>query len=221
MGKVNISEPKKGEALTVTKINSTIASWTTQASNIDNENVHDQSLDNYNFADNSVRIIHNGSQENVLEKSHTLLVPKTLGPIKIVSTSPPFDMINHDQILRTSFHIYYFPDFPVGVNFDGAFLEFELSLSCSSQTGTISSLNSHIATRNIRYEGNQLKRQNFDETISIVTHLNKALPNKALGFTNLEIFCTLEIKGNTALHVRENTKCGVYGHFAEIETIKR
>ena len=194
MGKVNISEPKKGEALTVTKINSTIASWTTQASNIDNENVHDQSLDNYNFADNSVRIIHNGSQENVLEKSHTL---------------------------RTSFHIYYFPDFPVGVNFDGAFLEFELSLSCSSQTGTISSLNSHIATRNIRYEGNQLKRQNFDETISIVTHLNKALPNKALGFTNLEIFCTLEIKGNTALHVRENTKCGVYGHFAEIETIKR
>ena len=49
MGRVTITEPSVGDSLTVTDINSTLTSFNTEASDVDGENVHDQSLDNFNF----------------------------------------------------------------------------------------------------------------------------------------------------------------------------
>jgi hypothetical protein len=54
MGRVTITEPNVGDSLTVTDINATLTSFNTEASDVDGENVHDQSLDNFNFAEEVV-----------------------------------------------------------------------------------------------------------------------------------------------------------------------
>tara|TARA_R100000315_G_scaffold60576_1_gene37442 strand:+ start:8438 stop:9154 length:717 start_codon:yes stop_codon:yes gene_type:complete len=52
MGKVTIAEPSAGESLTVTDVNTTLGNFNTQASSIDGDNIHDQSLDGRNFEEN-------------------------------------------------------------------------------------------------------------------------------------------------------------------------
>ena len=169
MAKVTISEPVKGESLTVTKINSTIASWTTQASNIDGENVHDQSLDNYNFADNSVRSINSEPMHGNLLVKTSASVP-SLQPTPIYVSNETLDFTNHDHILRASFHINIYPNFAVVSFATATTFEIIIELSYSTSSGEE---NISIATRKLKFEGNQLVRTVIDETITIATHLNK------------------------------------------------
>tara|TARA_R100001224_G_C4016858_1_gene148019 strand:- start:11 stop:667 length:657 start_codon:yes stop_codon:yes gene_type:complete len=218
MGKVTISEPVKGESLTVTKINSTIASWTTQASNIDGENVHDQSLDNYNFADNSVRSINS-------EPMHGNLLLRTLDRIppiqvkRIYRSNETLNFTSHDHILRVSLHCNVFPNFAV-VSFNST-AEFKIEISLSYSTSS-SLENIPITFRKFQFEGNQLVRTVIDETITIVTHLNNlnGLKNES-SVSGLSINAEVTFHFNEPLLLGEDRRMGIYGHFVEIETIKR
>ena len=218
MGKITISEPVKGESLTVTKINSTIASWTTEASNIDGENVHDQSLDNYNFADNSVRSINSEPMHgNVLLRTFDRIPPTQV--TRIYRSNETLDFTNHDHILRASFHINIYPNFSV-VNFDSTTrFEIIIRLSYSTSSGV---KNIPIATRKFRFEGNQLVRSVIDETVTIVTHLNnlEGLKNET-SISGLSINAEATFNFNQNVLLGENRRMGIYGHFVEIETIKR
>jgi hypothetical protein len=218
MAKVTISEPVKGESLTVTKINSTIASWTTQASNIDGENVHDQSLDNYNFADNSVRSINSEPMHgNELVRTFDRIPPTQV--TKIYRSNETLDFTNHDHILRASFHINIYPNFAV-VSFNSTtFFEIIIRLSYSTSSGV---KNIPIATRKSKFEGNQLVRTVIDETVTIATHLNnlEGLKNKT-SISGLSINAEATFNFNEPLLLGEDRRMGIYGHFVEIETIKR
>lgn len=218
MGKVTISEPVKGESLTVTKINSTIASWTTQASNIDGENVHDQSLDNYNFADNSVRSINSEPMHGNLLVKTSASVP-SLQPTPIYVSNETLNFTSHDHILRASFHINIFPNFSV-VSF-ATTTTFEIIIELSYSTSS-SEENISIATRKLKFEGNQLVRTVIDETITIATHLNNlsGLKNKPT-ISGLSINAEVQFICSKPSLLGEDRRMGIYGFFVEIETIKR
>ena len=218
MGKVTISEPVKGESLTVTKINSTIASWTTQASNIDGENVHDQSLDNYNFADNSVRSINSEPMHgNLLLRTFDRSPPTQV--TRIYRSNETLDFTNHDHILRASFHINIHPDFSIVIFNSTTSFEIIIRLSYSTSSGVT---NIPIATRKLKFEGNQLVRSIIDETVTIATHLNnlEGLKNKPT-IGGLSINAEVEFTCSKPKLLGEDRRMGIYGHFVEIETIKR
>tara|TARA_S200002703_G_scaffold154445_1_gene157229 strand:- start:1991 stop:2650 length:660 start_codon:yes stop_codon:yes gene_type:complete len=219
MGKVSISEPIKGESLTATKLNSTIASWTTESTNINAENVHDQALDNYNFAEDSVRSI-NASPRN---GNHLLRVESQVFPQIfdkfIYKSDASLDFTNHDHILRASFHINIYPNFNTVSFTEGE--SFEVTLSVSASVGLGSRL-IPITTRKLKYDGNQCVRSLIDESITIATHLNNVSVLTVTGtVNNLQLFLNAEFKFTNSLKTGKDIRMGVYGHFVEIETIKR
>ena len=75
--------------------------------------------------------------------------------------------------------------------------------------------------RTIRYEGDQLDRQCLDETISYCTVLNNL---QHLTGTVSDLRIHLEVVFSNpfgGIHSSSDVKMGVYGHFSEVETIKR
>ena len=213
MGKVTVQEPIKGEALTATKINSTIASWTTEASNINGENVHDQSLENYNFEDNAVTSvkshIHRGTplvrfaNKSAENKAH-----------KIIYFSPTsLDFTNNKHIFRGSYHIFAFPDYSSVF----ASMHFQITTKLFVSYSTFSNIFIPGTERTIKYEGAQLNRQCLDETISYCTVLNNLVTGTVSG---LKIYLEVIFSHNTSQSQSDCTM-GVYGHFSEVETIKR
>ena len=93
----------------------------------------------------------------------------------------------------------------------------ELSYSISSGEENIS-----IATRKLKFEGNQLVRTVIDETVTIATHLNNlsGLKNKPT-ISGLSINAEVQFICSKPLLLGEDRRMGIYGHFVEIETIKR
>ena len=215
MGKVSVSEPIKGESLTVTKINSTIASWTTESSNIDDENVHDQSLDHYNFADNSVRL-HN----EIISRGRSLIkFANHKGfnqrQINVYASATTLDFSNHKHIFRGSYHIYAFPNYPTTSQIN--YFEIETKVFVSHNNSN--PIQVPGSERVIRYEGDQLDRVSLDETISYCSLLNNVTAFTGT-VSNLQVFLQVSFKHFSA-DSGDNVKMGVYGHFSEVETIKR
>lgn len=217
MGKVSVEEPSKGEALTVTKINNTIASWTTESSNIDNENVHDQSLDHYNFADNSVR-----SMNSVISRGKSLIRfanKKEINTtnIKLYASDSSLDFTNHKHIFRGSYHIYAFPHYSIISSDDF----FEIVTKVFVSHSSFPPIQVPGSERVIRYEGLQLNRVSLDETISYCCLLNNVTALQLTGtVSNLQVFLDVTFAHNP-LNSGKDVKMGVYGHFSEVETIKR
>tara|TARA_A100001515_G_scaffold141668_1_gene138930 strand:+ start:1278 stop:1934 length:657 start_codon:yes stop_codon:yes gene_type:complete len=218
MGKVVVSEPVKGEALTVTKLNNTISSWTTESSNINDENVHDQSLDNYNFADDSVRFVNtivsrgkdlirfaNKKNENI-EKARVFVSETTL------------DFTNHSHIFRGSYHIYAYPHYSSATSN----MYFEITTRLFVSHGSSSPVQVPASKRIIRYEGTQLNRVNLDETIGYSCLLNNVTALSVTGtVSNLQVYLEVTFDHIANIHSGDNVKMGVYGNFSDIETIKR
>ena len=220
MGKVTISEPVKGESLTVTKINSTIASWTTEASNINGENVHDQSLDNYNFAENSVR-----SQNERIRKGVPLFRQTTSRTRKerIYKADSSLDIQNHEHIFRVSLDIYVNPAFNREIFSTHDFIEITISLVFRSNQDGASrfTIFSNISPRKFRIKGQQLLREHIHYNTSISTHLNKHY-GLASNITNFEASVKLEYESSGDHFITEKDfVLGIYGYFADLETIKR
>tara|TARA_Y100001938_G_C8017812_1_gene393572 strand:+ start:305 stop:961 length:657 start_codon:yes stop_codon:yes gene_type:complete len=218
MGKITISEPVKGEALTVTKLNETIDSWITESSNIDGENVHDQSLDNYNFADDSVRTIPSPSRAITHFVTTNNCVP--MENVKAIWSSPTqHDFTKHDHILRVSFLVNVFND-----AFDPyAYYTIETELVYTEMTSFFTGNHTPIpgSKRIIRYEGTQTSRVVYEETVSYCMHLN-AIPELAgLTSSNLVIKLRCKFDTNKPAHLSGDYRAGIYQLFAEIETIKR
>lgn len=217
MGKVSVEEPIKGEALTVTKINNTIASWTTESSNINGENVHDQSLDHYNFADNSVR-----SMNSIISRGTPLVrfankKATNTTNIKLYASDSSLDFTNHKHIFRGSYHIYAFPNYSI-VSSDDLF---EITTKVFVSHGRSSPIQVPGSERVIRYEGLQLNRVNLDETISYCCLLNNVTALQVTGtVTNLQVYLEITFEHKAATS-GSDVKMGVYGHFSEVETIKR
>jgi len=217
MGKVSVEEPTKGEALTVTKINNTIASWTTESTNINGENVHDQSLDHYNFADNSVR-----SMNSVISRGKSLVrfankKETNTTNIKLYASDSSLDFTNHKHIFRGSYHIYAFPHYSI-VSSDDLF---EIATKVLVSHGSFSPIQVPGSERIIQYEGLQLNRVSLDETISYCCLLNNVTALQLTGtVSNLQVFLDVSFT-HKSLNSGANVKMGVYGHFSEVETIKR
>lgn len=217
MGKVTVSEPSKGEALTVTKINETIASWTTEASNIDDENVHDQSLDHYNFRENAVR-----SQNEIISRGSSLIRfanHKGINQrqIKVYASATTLDFTNHKHIFRGSYHIWAFPHYPTTSEIN----DFKIVTKVFVSHGNFTPIQVPGSERIIRYEGDQLQRISLDETISYSCLLNNVTALQLTGtVSNLQVFLQVLFEHFSA-DSGDNVKMGVYGHFSEVETIKR
>jgi len=217
MGKVTVQEPIKGEALTATKINSTIASWTTEASNINGENVHDQSLENYNFEENAVTSvkshIHRGTplvrfaNKSAENKAH-----------KIIYFSPTsLDFTNNKHIFRGSYHIFAYPDY----SSVSSTMHFQITTKLFASYTGFGGIFIPGTERTIRYEGDQLDRQCLDETISYCTVLNNITALQVTGtVSGLKIYLEV-IFSHDNRQSQSDCKMGVYGHFSEVETIKR
>ena len=213
MGKVTITEPIKGEALTATKLNSTIASWTTESTNINDENVHDQSLEHYNFADNSVRKINTDiSRGTPLISQFSLISGPSAREMKVYQAEGILDFTNDDHIFRGSFNINAYPDIS-SVTITNAY--FTITTELLYNVGVIPG-----TKREIKYVGLQLNRGHLDETISYAVHLNNriGLLGDQLGF---KVRLSVKIHTNAHVNMGSDNRVGVYGYFAEVETIKR
>lgn len=217
MGKVVVSEPVKGEALTVTKLNNTISSWTTESSNINDENVHDQSLDNYNFADDSVRFVN-----TIVSRGKSLIrfansKVRNSSKQKVYASESSLDFTNHKHIFRGSYHIYAFPHYSIRSSDDF----FEIVTKVLVSHGSSNPIQVPGSERIIRYEGLQLDRVSLDETISYCCLLNNVTALQLTGtVSNLQVFLDVSFAHNP-LNSGNDVKMGVYGHFSEVETIKR
>ena len=219
MGKVSISEPVKGEALTVTKLNSTIASWTTEASNINAENVHDQSLDHYNFADNSVREINeNPTQMAKVFASEGNSI--NLHFHKWIHTNSSLDFTNDDHIFRVSFLINVRPDYHVGLVTESTYYRIKTELLYEYSGGSPATIPG--SERELRYEHTQVSRSFLEETIGYSVHLNNiaALTGTV---SNLSLFLKVKFQTNDqgSFNRYGDYRAGIYQLFAEVETIKR
>ena len=221
MGKVTISEPVKGEALTVTKINSTIASWTTEASNINAENVHDQSLDHYNFADNSVREI-NDEPTRMAKVYASEGNSINLNFHKFLHTNSSLDFTNDDHIFRVSFLINVRPDYNVGLVTESTYYRIKTELLYEHSGGSPATIPG--SERVLRYEHTQVSRAFFEETIGYSVHLNNIAALTVTGtVSNLALFLkvTFDTNNQSGFNRYGDYRAGIYQLFAEVETIKR
>ena len=220
MGKVTISEPVKGESLTATKLNSTIDSWQLQTQSINQENVHDQAIDNFNMAADSVRFVN-----PIAKNGDRLFFFKSMSSnprsYLIACNDELFDFTANDYILRVSVNLYSVISIglttPIAQTFTATA---SLKYKVVDTMGTSRKMT--ITSRTIEIRDDQCARARLDESLTIVTHLNKYAPLE--GGSNLEIKFYLEIDfsyQNLVYITRDGVEQGALGYFAEIETIKR
>jgi|TARA_B100000282_G_C31705399_1_gene478417 hypothetical protein len=229
MGKINISEPVKGEPLTVDKINTTIANWTTESTNINGENVHDQSLDHYNFKKHVVRSQIDGTKSGALF-IRTNLTNSVTRQIYSIPSERTLNFLEEEHIFRGSFDVFchmghertqFINHFFIDINIDFSFT-FDAFLPNGS---FIRGKAFGVASRDFRIRGNQILREHIHYSMSVASHLNNIIGSQSFitnDVRNLTVDLNFKMShAGEEVFNEQNLRFGVMGHFAYIETIKR
>jgi len=185
MGRVTITEPNVGDSLTVTDVNSTLTSFNTEASDVDGQNVHDQSLDNYNFAAEAVSESFFGQyrSSNVIEFRNSNQSSSGFSPIGGVSgiifigASQSVDFDNFAHIVRLSMGVVAKLPNDATANVSELKIKFYLSYKSSvtnNQYKVIPATTREIVLSNVQSD-DQVSPYFLLQSVSLAHHMNRSI----------------------------------------------
>jgi hypothetical protein len=232
MGIVTIAEPSAGEPLTVTDVNSTLSNFNTQASSIDGDNVHDQSLDCHNFVsecateivDQPYRIDSSSYVPEWITDLNTSTGFKKVGITSATHLTlgggQTLDFTNYDHIARCHFGLIIQLPNTAGQDYELVQIPIHLEYTAANGVSGIFPRTRRRIVLSKEHADHHQAGKWFIRSVGISTHLNAAVSSGSLANFQLRLVVD-PIQSLNALQVNRVKIIQIRGLNMFVETYKR